>query len=70
LDDTKQNSFVLSTLINVDSDMFSAASLKTDSINMEIIEQFKEKKQKSGVNVGKHLNKMMWSQALRNGTGF
>jgi hypothetical protein len=37
---------------------------------MEIIEQSEEKKQQREENVGKDLNKMRWSQALRNGTGF
>jgi hypothetical protein len=44
LDNTKRNSFKLSIIVNVDSDIFTVASLKTDSIDMEFIEQSEEKK--------------------------
>ena len=71
LDSTKWISFILSKIVNVCSNIFAAALVKTDSIDLEIIEQFKEKKQQMGVNIGKHLNKMMWPQALHNnGAGF
>ena len=55
----KRISFILSIVANVCSDIFAAASLKTDSIDIEIMEQFEEKKRQRGVNIGKHLNKMM-----------
>jgi hypothetical protein len=68
LDTTKQFSFVPSIVVYVCNDIFAAALLKTDSIDMEIIEQSEEKKQQWGVNIGKHLNKnlnkLMWSQGL------
>jgi hypothetical protein len=70
LDNTKQNSFILSIIVNVDSDIFAVASLKTDSINMEIIERSEEKKRQREVNDVKDLNKMRWSQILPDGTGF
>ena len=57
-------------IVNVDSDILAVASLKTDSIDMEIIERFEEKKRQREENVGKDLNKMRWSQTLQNGTGF
>ena len=57
-------------IVNVDSDILAVASLKTDSIDMEIIERFEEKKRQREENVGKDLNKMRWFQVLRNGTGF
>lgn len=43
LDNTKRISIILSILVNECSDIFSAASLKTVSIDMEIIEQFEER---------------------------
>ena len=57
-------------IVNVDSDIFDVALLKTDSIDMEIVEWSEEKKRQREENVDKDLNKMRWSQALRNGTGF
>ena len=56
--------------VNVYSDIFAVASLKTDSIDMEIIERSKEKKRQREVNDVKDLNKMRWFQTLPNGTGF
>ena len=56
--------------VNVYSDIFAVASLKTDSIDMEIIERSKEKKRQREVNDLKDLNKMRWFQTLPNGTGF
>ena len=53
LDHTKRISFILSIVANVCSDIFAAASLKTDSIDIEIMEQFEEKKRQRGVNIGK-----------------
>ena len=70
LDNTKRISIILSILVNECSDIFSAALLKTVSIDMEIIEQFEEKNRHRGVIIGKHLNKMMQPQALHNGIGF
>ena len=69
LDNTEWNSFILSIIVNVDSNIFAVALLKTDSIDMEIIEQSEEKKWQWEVNIGKDLNRMRWSQALRNSTG-
>ena len=57
-------------IVNVDSDIFDVALLKTDSIDMEIVEWSEEKKRQREENVDKDLNKMRWSQALQNGTGF
>ena len=70
MDNTERNSFILSIIVNVDSDIFAVASLKTDSIDMEIIERSKEKKRQREVNDVKDLNKMRWFQTLPNGTGF
>ena len=67
---TQRISFILLIIFNVDSDIFAAVSLKTDSIDMEIIKRFQEKKRQKEVTDDKHLNKMMWFQALCNGTGF
>ena len=70
MDNTEQNSFILSIIVNVDSDIFAVALLKTDSIDMEIIEQSKEKNQQQEVNNVKDLNKMRWFQTLPNSAGF
>jgi hypothetical protein len=70
LDNTERNSFILSIIVNVESNIFAVALLKTDSIDMEIIERSEEKKQQREVNDVKDLNKMSWSQTLPNGTGF
>jgi hypothetical protein len=48
LDNTKRISFVLSIIVNECSDIFAAASLKSDSIDMEIIERFEEQKRQMG----------------------
>ena len=63
LDETKQNSFILSIIVNVYCNILAVVLLKTDSIDMEIIKQFWEKEQQREVNIGKYLNKMMWSQS-------
>ena len=69
LDNTKRNSFTFSIIVNVDSDIFTVASQKAASIDMEIIERSEERNDNE-VNVGKDLNKIRWSQVLWNGTGF
>ena len=56
--------------VNVDSNNLAVALLKTDSIDMEIIEQSEEKKRQQEENIFKDLNKMRPSQDLLNGTGF
>ena len=56
--------------INVYSNIFAVASLKTDSIDMEIFEQSEENKRQQEVKDVKDLNKMRWFQTLFNGTGF
>ena len=68
LEKTQRICFILFIIVNVDSDIVAVASLKTDSIDMEIIKRFQEKKRQKKVSDDKHLNKMMWSQALCNGT--
>ena len=45
LEKTQRIIFILFMLANVYSDIFAVALLKTDSIDMKIIEQFQEKKQ-------------------------
>ena len=45
LEKTQRISFILFILVNVESNFFAVALLKTDSIDVEIIEQFQEKKQ-------------------------
>ena len=57
-------------IVNVDGNILAVALLKTNSNDMEIIERSEEKKRQREENVDKDLNKMRWSQALRNGTGF
>ena len=55
-------------MVIVDSDILAVASLKTNSIDMEIIERSEEKKRQREVNDVKDLNKMRWFQTLPNGT--
>ena len=57
-------------IVNVDGNILAVALLKTNSNDMEIIERSEEKKRQREENVDKDLNKMRWSQALQNGTGF
>ena len=56
LDNTKWISFLLSKIVYACNKIFTAALPKTDSIDMEIIEQFEEKKRQREVNNVKHLN--------------
>ena len=44
LEKTQRISFILFIIVNVDSNIVAVALLKTDSIDMEIIKQFQEKK--------------------------